>query len=50
MKKKQSSSKCQRTEISIKTILTFAFVEMCTNEQNSRLKDSDYLNGDIQYT
>lgn len=23
---------------------------MCTNVQNSRLKDSDYLNGDIQYT
>lgn len=23
---------------------------MCTNEQNCRIKDSGYLNGDIQYT
>lgn len=45
--KKQSCSKCQRTELSIKTISPFAFIEICTNEQKYRIKESGCLNGDI---
>lgn len=47
--KEQSSSKCQRAELSIKTVVLCAFMEICTNEEKWKIKGSGYLNGDIQF-